>query len=66
MRRVKEKTMGNNLQSAAINTAGLLGDVQWDIAMASRHGDRFYAERAVKKLLLAAAELQAALDEVKE
>ena len=57
--------MGNNLQSAAINTVAIVGDVQWYAAMAARYEDRFYAERAVKKLLLAAAELQAALDEDK-
>ena len=58
--------MGNNLQSAAIDAAGIVGTAQWALAMVARHGSRELAAKAVKDLLLAAAELQAALDEVKE
>jgi len=58
--------MGNKLQSAALDVAGAIGNVQWEIAFVARFGDREFAARASKKLQRAAAELQAALDEVKE
>ena len=58
--------MSDDLQSAAIDVAGIVGSVQWALAMVARHGSRDLAAKAVKDLLLAAAELQAALDEVKE
>jgi len=58
--------MGNKLQNAALAAAASASDVQWYIAMAARYGEKMYAERAILKLQTAAAELQAALDEVKE
>ena len=58
--------MGNNLQSAAVDAAGVVGSAQWALAMVARHGSPEYAAQAVNNLQLAAAELQAALDEVKE
>ena len=58
--------MSDDLQSAALDVAGAIGNVQWEIAFVARFGDRDFAARAIKKLQLAAAELQAALDEVKE
>ena len=58
--------MGNDLQSAAIDAAGVVGSTQWALSMVARFGSRELAAKVVKDLLLAAAELQAALDEVKE
>ena len=58
--------MSDDLQSAAIDVAGIVGSAQWALAMVARHGSRDMAAKAVKDLLLAAAELQAELDEVKE
>ena len=58
--------MSDNLQGAAIDAAGVVGSAQWALAMVARHGSRDLAAKAVKDLLLATAELQAALDEVKE
>ena len=58
--------MSDKLQNAAIDAAGIVGTAQWSLAMVARHGSRELAAKAVKDLMLAAAELQAALDEVKE
>ena len=58
--------MKDKLQSAALAAAASASEVQWYIAMVARYGEKMYAKRAILKLQTAAAELQAALDEVKE
>ena len=57
--------MQGNLQSAALDAAGIVGNTQWALAFVARHGNVEMAEKAVRELLLAASELQAALDEGK-
>ena len=58
--------MGDKLQSAAVDAAGVVGSAQWALAMVARHGSPEYARIAVQNLEEVVAELQAALDEVKE
>ena len=58
--------MSEKLQNAVVDAAGVIGSLQWALAMVARHGRPEYARIAVQKLEEVAAELQAALDEVKE
>ena len=58
--------MSDKLQDAALDALGLIGSTQWEIAFVVRYGNKDFAAKAINNLLLAAAELQAAIDEVKE
>jgi hypothetical protein len=58
--------MNDKLQDAALDALGLIGSAQWEIAFVARYGNKDFAAKAIENLQLAAAELQAALDEVKK
>jgi len=58
--------MNAKLQDAALDAIGLISNTQWDIAFVARYGNADFAAKAIENLRRAAAELQAALDEVKE